>query len=500
MGIQAISRYPSSADTVPKPSLPYDGSNRRRPVRDLAVIVRLPRRPAAAAAAGAGRPWRWLAAAAAAFAALCIVALSTAPQLAEPDDHAYQASIIAATQGHWLTLSTAQVHALGAQFAQVGPSRRLAGGPGGAPPAPVQWVQLPGGRWISEKDPGYPFLAAPFQRLGLIRLAPLFYGALGCLGLFAGARRWLGDIGGAAAVGLFCSSGAALIFAWRDYMPTFTDASLIAAGTGALLWALLADEAIARRRTGTGLLGFLALEAAVFVRYTDLVVLGCAVAAVLAVRWRRAASVPAAALGWWLGSVAAFGAGVAVFDDLVYDGPLRSGYPPGEVTFDLGAVPANLRSMPAHLIQATPMLVLGLAGLAWITGRRVRLSRDADEPGRLARRDFTVALALAASWFGVWGLYAAYTWTTQPSLTTLAAVRFYVPALGAVALLGAWLVARVPRPASLAAGVSACVVVVLFGLGVWSFHQMVPRPSSGPVPRPGLSVESTAAIMIRPAR
>jgi hypothetical protein len=156
--------------------------------------------------------------------------------------------------------------------------------------------------------------------------------------------------------------------------------------------------------------------------------------------------------------------------------------------------------MPAHLIQAMPMLVLGLAGLAWITGRRVRLSRDADEPGRLARRDFTVALALAASWFGVWGLYAAYTWTTQPSLTTLAAVRFYVPALGAVALLGAWLVARVPRPASLAAGVSACVVVVLFGLGVWSFHQMVPRPSSGPVPRPGLSVESTAAIMIRPAR
>jgi hypothetical protein len=109
------------------------------------VIVRLPRRPAAAAAAGAGRPWRWLAAAAAAFAALCIVALSTAPQLAEPDDHAYQASIIAATQGHWLTLSTAQVHALGAQFAQVGPSRRLAGGPGGAPPAPVQWVQLSSG-------------------------------------------------------------------------------------------------------------------------------------------------------------------------------------------------------------------------------------------------------------------------------------------------------------------------------------------------------------------
>lgn len=69
-------------------------------------------------------------------------------------------------------------------------------------------------------------------------MGPAFRGALGCLGLFFGARRWLGRFGGAAAVGLFCSAGAALLFAWRDYMPTFTEASLIAAGTGALLWAL----------------------------------------------------------------------------------------------------------------------------------------------------------------------------------------------------------------------------------------------------------------------
>ena len=102
------------------------------------------------------------------------------------------------------------------------PSRRAE-----APPARREhrvWVRLRGRRWISEKDPGYPFLAAPFQLLGIIRLAPLFYGALGCLGLFVGARRWLGRFGGAAAVGLFCSSGAALLFAWQDYWPTFTDA------------------------------------------------------------------------------------------------------------------------------------------------------------------------------------------------------------------------------------------------------------------------------------
>ena len=331
----------------------------------------------------------------------------------------------------------------------------------------MQWVQLPGGRWISEKDPGYPFLAAPFQALGIIRLAPLFYGALGCLGLFFGARRWLGRYGGAAAVVLFCSSGAALLFAWRDYMPTFTDASLIAAGTGALLWAELAAEATARRRTWAGLAGFAALEAAVFVRYTDIVVLGCAVVAVIAA-WKLRA-VPTTALGWWLGSVAVSGAAVAVFDDLVYGGPLRSGYRPGEITFSLGAVLPNLRYMPAHLIQAMPMLVLGLAALGWIAARWVRLRGNDDERAARARRDLAVALALAASWFSVWALYAAYAWTANPFGSTLQFARFYVPAIGAISLLGSWLVTRPPSRAWLAAVTSAAVAVVMFGLGAWSF-------------------------------
>ena len=174
---------------------------------------------------------------------LCIAALSAPAQLVEPDDYAYQASIVGLTQGHWLTLSTAQAHALSTHLLNAASQGRTAQRLG--PPGPIQWVQLASGRWISEKDPGYPFLAAPFQALGIIRLAPLFYGALGCLGLFAGARRWLGRYGGAAAVGLFCSSGAALLFAWRDYMPTFSETALIAAGTGALLWAVLAAEASA---------------------------------------------------------------------------------------------------------------------------------------------------------------------------------------------------------------------------------------------------------------
>ena len=404
----------------------------------------------------------------AAFAALCAVALSFAPHLVEPDDYAYQASTVGITQGHWLTLSTAQADALGQQLADPGS--------GGAVSPLVQWVQLASGRWISEKDPGYPFLAAPFQALGIIRLAPLFYGALGCLGLFFGARRWLGRFGGGAAVGLFCTSGAALLFAWRDYMPTFTDASLIAAGTGALLWAVLAAEATTRRRIVAGLAGFVALEAAVFTRYTDILVLGCAAVAVV-VAWRLR-QVPAVALAWWLGSAAAFGVGVAVFDGLVYGGPLRSGYRPGEIQFSLSALGPNFRYMPAHLLEAMPMLVLALAAVVWIIARWARRRQADGEPAALARRDFAVGLALAASWFGVWGLYFAYTWTANGFVTTLQSARFYVPGIGAMALLGAWLLVRVPGRAVLAGATSVAVVAALFGLGLWSFGDM--RVNQGP--------------------
>ena len=64
----------------------------------------------------------------AAFAALCAVVLSVAPQSAEPDDGAYRASIVAMTEGHFLTLSTTQAEAL---------ARKLGDNPA-APPN--QWV------------------------------------------------------------------------------------------------------------------------------------------------------------------------------------------------------------------------------------------------------------------------------------------------------------------------------------------------------------------------
>jgi len=396
-----------------------------------------------------------------AFAALCAVVLAVgAPQKGvEPDDGAYHLSIVAVTMGDFLTLSSAQLDAVETRV-------------GDRPGLPNQWIQLADGRYISEKDPGYPYLAAPFEALGIMPWSQLFYGALACLGLFIGARRWLGRFGGLAAVGLYCSSGAALIFAWRMYMPTFTDASLVAAGSGALLWAVLATEASARRRTWAGLAGFAAIEIAPFVRYTDIVILGCAVAAVILAWWLGATKLPRRAIFWWLASVLVFAAGVAVFDDQIYGGPLTTGYQPGEVAFSLGAIGPNLRLMPGHLIRAMPMLALGLVALAWIIVRRLAARGGGDQERAVASRDLWVGLTIAASWFAIWGVYAAYTWTTDPTAFTLSVIRFYVPAIGAISLLGAWLVTRIPGRAWVIGLTSTAVIAVLFVLGVWSFHGM----------------------------
>jgi hypothetical protein len=179
--------------------------------------------------------------------------------------------------------------------------------------------------------------------------------------------------------------------------------------------------------------------------------------------------------------VAVFCAGAAVFNTLVYGGPLKSGYRPGEITFSLSAVGPNLRYMPAHLIQAMPMLVLGLAALAGIATAWLRTRQASGQKAATARRDGAVAVALAASWASVWIVYATYTWTAAPHLSTLQAARFYVPALGAIALLGAWLLTRVPlarvaRRVPLAAVTTLAVVAVLFAAGNWAFSDMYQHP------------------------
>jgi hypothetical protein len=235
---------------------------------------------------------------------------------------------------------------------------------------------------------------------------------------------------------------------------------------------VLATDASARRRTWAGFAGFVAIEIATFVRYTDIVILGCAVVAVI-LAWRLGATkLPRRTIFWWLASVLVFAAGVAVFDDQIYGGPLTTGYQPGEVAFSFGAIGPNLRLMPGHLIRAMPMLVFGLVALAWIIVRRLATRGAGDQDKAVAVRDLWMGLTIAASWFAIWGVYSAYTWTTDPTAFTLSVIRFYVPAIGAISLLGAWLVTRIPGRAWLAGLTSIAVITLLFGLGVWSFHDM----------------------------
>jgi hypothetical protein len=123
----------------------------------------------------------------------------------------------------------------------------------------------------------------------------------------------------------------------------------------------------------------------------------------------------------------------------------------------------------------------------WIPQRRPRACgrlRPRRDPGRA---EILFAIAAFAALCAVALSFAprlvepddfAYTWTTNGFVTTLQSARFYVPAIGAIALLGAWLLVRVPGRAALAAAVSVAVVAALFGLGLWSFGDM--RVNQGP--------------------
>jgi hypothetical protein len=404
------------------------------------------------------------------FAAMCMAVLVKAPQLLEPDDYAYRASIIALSQGH-LLLTNAQFLSLRAQL-----SAHDGGGI-------YQWVHLANGKWVSQKNPGYPFFAVLFEWLHGLRWSPLFYGFLACGGLFYGARTWLGRWGGTYAVAIYCSSGAALNFAWRATMPTFTDASLIAAAAGVLLGVLLTTGDSSARRLTLGLLAFLALEGAVLIRYTDVVVLIVAVVAVLALV--RVCHLTRATLISWLATVVLFALGEMALNRYLYGGPLTTGYKSGLVTFATSAIAPNVERMPVRLVESMPMSLLAVGALAWIVVRLVqRRHLDGQSPLRSrTREDATVALVLFAGWAGVWGLYATYTWTVGQTIGVTNpehVVRFYVPVLGLIALLAAWLLAQLPRwfaPALLAA---------LVATGLWSYQTPANRIVAGPAPPRGL--------------
>ncbi|HEY5153808.1 MAG TPA: hypothetical protein VIJ47_03670 [Acidimicrobiales bacterium] len=407
------------------------------------------------------------------FVVMCALVLSQAEKMIEPDPYAYRASIAALENGD-VTLTQAQYEQLTAQLQRTS----LGGGIS-------QWHQNADGSWVSEKNPGYPYLAVAFDEVGAMRFGPLFYGALACLGLWLGGRRWLGRWGGTFAVGAYCSSAVVMVMAWRSFMPTFTDASLVACGLGLLVWATLALDRSRTVRVLVGASAFLSLGLAVFVRYTNVAVL--AIAAVFAVcvclrpRWRLGWS----ALVWWAVAALAPLLAALAYDAAVFDGPFSTGYRSTDVQFTLDSIPKNLRSMPSHLWQAMPVFVIGLAAVvgiavlqvAGLLHRRGTTPTEGAPPAEVPRpvheaevprlvADRWIGLFLLGAWAAIWGVYAAYQWTARFGGSgalgggpggpgggpgglggglTYTIVRFYVPALGAVALLAAWLIMRLPK-------------------------------------------------------
>jgi len=401
------------------------------------------------------------------FTVMAIVALVTGSKLLEPDDYAYRASIEALRSGHiWLT--NAQYTAMLKHFASLD---------GGHGMGIAQWIHQANGHWISEKNPGYPFFAVPFSWLGILKVTPIFYGGLASIALYLGGRRWLGRWGGTATVGLFCSSGAAMVFAWRSAMPTFTDASMVAAGCGLLLWTLLATEATDRRRMFVGLLGLASFDAAAFMRYTDLVALVVAGATLTLVWLLARRGIPKRAMPLWIGSQVLFGAFLVWVNFSLYGHAFSTGYSSGEITFSLGALSGNLNVMPKNLLVTMPMMVLAVISVVWIGIAAVR-ARGAQGPQSTAKRDLAVAAGLTAVWLGVFGLYFCYDWTARMGMEASSwgevhVIRFYVPAIGALALLGAWLLVKMPLK------LAGLVVVGLMTLGLFSFHAMATSAMPG---------------------
>ena len=424
---------------------------------------------------------------------VCVVALVPAYKLRQPDPFAYRASIAALLDGR-LVLDTAQYRSLDSRLKKVDDGWHSNIGI-------VQWTTTPSGAHVSEKNPGYAWWAAPFAAVGVVRLAPVAALLIGCAGLWLAGRRWLGEWGGAFTVALFCGSGTLVTMLHEAYMPSATEAALLAGGAGLVTWALL-DERGGRRAVAGGALGFLLLGAVVTVRYTAVAVL--AVLAATAVAWvlRRASPLRFRWLALWAAAGAVGPALSLVYDQLVYGAPLRTGYTQG-VTFSVGAVARNLRTVPLGLLLGMPVALLAAAGVLWAVTNAVRAraarggeaERSAADgsrgPGAAAgspRRDLAVAGSLLAWWLAVWLMYLAYDWTTivRPSMSYPLFSRFYLPALGALALLGALPLTRLPRRAAVPVAAGLLALGVAAGAYSISGDWLYGHGASPVTPRPGM--------------
>ena len=161
------------------------------------------------------------------FAILCVLVLTKQAQLLEPDDLAYRRRSSLLSHGHIL-LSNSQYASLQHQLA----------GQGGI----AQWVHLPDGKWISEKNPGYPFFAVPSSRF-----SASFAPRRSFTGLSAVRRcTSVGADGSGVGEGLSqCSCSAAQALQLRSPGGRRCRRSPMlrsSPSAGAMLWALLATE------------------------------------------------------------------------------------------------------------------------------------------------------------------------------------------------------------------------------------------------------------------
>ena len=150
------------------------------------------------------------------------------------------------------------------------------------------------------------------------------------------------------------------------------------------------------------------------------------------------------------------------FNQYAYGGWTRTGYSGGEITLSLGAVSTNLQHMPAHLIRAMPILLIGQVAIGWsaVRGITAAHTRGAERSSR--RRDLAVAAVRGVAWLAFWGLYLCYDWTAQMSSQSGSAIhviRFSLPALGPLALLASWPLVRIVRTRVRTGAVPAAVVL-----------------------------------------
>ena len=408
----------------------------------------------------------------ASFIIFCNVVLLQSPKMIEPDAYAYRASIYALVKGD-VMLTRPEYDRL---------SVTLLGTPSGG--GIMQWRADARGEWISEKNPGYPFLVVGFKKFGALRMAPLFFGALGCIGLWLGARKWLGAWGAGYAVSLFCSSSAAMLFAWRETMPTFTDTSLLACGIGLLIWTVLSIESRMATRLVTGGISFLVFGLATFVRYTNLTTLIAAAVIALVACFRGRWRLPRWAPLLWGAIVMLPVGGILLFNERYYGSPVSTGYASGAVGFALSSVATNIREQPGRLATAMPvyLVALGAVGMmAWNQFRRTPAvdptKTDMDMQPSFFRWtpetvdvDRVVGAFLALAWLSLWGLYLTYEWTSRyfdyaalNGIGDYTFTRLFVPALAPIALLAAWLLVRVPRAGGL------LMVGALYCYGIYDF-------------------------------